>query len=204
MRTGSEREMLVQEVMTPDPVTVRTGTPVKDALALLARYGVTSMPVVTSKGRVCGVVSEADLIRDRVSPDQRLHEIPLAPESISPAHVIDEVMTPHAVSVEPHTDLSVAVDLMTSTSVKSLPVVDDRGRVIGIISRSDVVRLLARADSTLERELDAMLSSLGHTDWLVEVHEGVAEVSGPAGSSERSLARLAARAVPGVIDVRVD
>jgi CBS-domain-containing membrane protein len=204
MRTGSEREMLVQEVMTPDPVTVRLGTSVKDALALMARHSVTLLPVVTGSGRVRGVVSEADLIRERVSPDQRLHEIPLEPSTLSPAHVIDEVMTPHVVSVEPDTDLSVAVELMTSTSVKSLPVLDERGDILGIVSRSDVVRLLARADSTLEREVDSVLTSLGHADWLVDVHDGVAEVSGPAGSSERSLARLAARAVPGVIEVRVD
>ena len=195
--------MLVQEVMTPQPVTVRTGSSVKDALVLMARHRITSLPVVNHAGKICGVVSEADLIRDRVGPDQRLHEIPLDPDGISPSHLIDEVMTPHAVTVEAHTDLSVAVELMTSTSVKSLPVVDHASRVVGVISRSDVVHLLARADSTLERELNTMLSSLGHPDWLVEVHDGIAEVTGPERPDERSLAHLAASTVPGVVEVRV-
>jgi CBS domain-containing protein len=193
--------MLVNELMTPNPVTVRTDTPVKDALQRMSEHGVTSLPVVTHRGRVCGVVSEADLIRDRVAPDQRLHEIPLAPERIGQARLIEEVMTPHAITVEPHTDLAVAVELMTSTSVKSLPVVDSHAHVVGIISRSDVVKLLARSDETLGNEVDELLRALGHADWLVEVHEGVVEVSGPEDSSERALAALAARSVPGVVDI---
>ena len=193
--------MLVNELMTPNPVTVRTDTPVKDALQRMSEHGVTSLPVVTHRGRVCGVVSEADLIRDRVAPDQRLHEIPLPGDRIGPSRLIEEVMTPHAITVEPHTDLAVAVELMTSTSVKSLPVVDSNAQVVGIISRSDVVKLLARSDKTLGTEVDALLRALGHADWLVEVHEGVVEVSGPTDSSERALAALAARSVPGVVDI---
>jgi CBS domain-containing protein len=198
-----EPEMLVQELMTPDPVTVRLDTPVKDALVRMSENRVTALPVVNHKGRICGVVSEADLIRDRVAPDQRLHEIPLEHDTVARPRLVDEVMTPHAITVEPHTDLAVAVELMTSTSVKSLPVVDAHAHVVGVISRSDVVKLLARSDVTLEKEVDALLQALGHADWLVEVHEGVVEVSGPEGSSEEALARLAARTVPGVVDIRV-
>lgn len=194
--------MLVHELMTPDPMTVQVDTTVKDALQLMSEHRVTSLPVVNHRGRICGVVSEADLIRDRVAPDQRLHEIPLSSDPIGPARVVDEVMTPHAMTVEPHTDLAVAVELMTSTSVKSLPVVDAHAHVVGIISRSDVVRLLARSDATLGHEIDSLLQELGHPDWLVEVHEGVAEVSGPEDGSERALAALAARSVPGVVDIR--
>ena len=196
--------MFVQDVMTKDPVTVETGTSVKEALVLLARHGVTSLPVVGSGRRIRGVVSEADLIRESVARDPRVQETPIEGCAVDPPRTVDEVFTPHAVAVHPDDDLATAVELMTSTSVKSLPVVDRKDRLVGIISRSDVVRLLARADSSIEGEVDELLRSLGYPNWLVEVHDGVVEVTGPVGPSEAALARTVAGTVPGVVDVRVE
>ena len=195
--------MLVQDVMTPHPVTVRVSASVKEALSLLAKYGVTSLPVVNSAGKISGVVSEADLIRETVARDPRLQEIPYEAEPVHTARTVEEVFTPMPVTIRAHDDLSRAIELMTTTSVKSLPVVDERDRVVGMVSRSDVVKLLARADSVIEGEVDELMRSLGHGDWLVEVNDGVVEVTGPADRSERSLAQLAANTVPGVVEVRV-
>jgi len=194
--------MLVREVMTTDPVTVRAGTTVKAALRLLDENDISSLPVTDEHGRICGVVSEADLIRDLVGPDQRLHEIPIAdPE---PSHgYVDEVMTTHAITVHPDTDLAQAVELVTSTGIKCLPVVDEHDRVLGVVSRRDVVRMLARADETLEQEVDALLVSAGMSDWLVDVHDGIAEISGPASARERTLAKTLSLTVPGVVAVTV-
>lgn len=195
--------MLVRELMTAEPVTVEPGTAVKTALALLDEHNVTSMPVVTPDGRIAGVVSEADLIHDLVGPDPRLHEIPVKPSTDLRPRCVADVMSPHAVTVRPDTDLAVAVELATSTGIKSLPVVDDDNRVVGIISRRDVVRMLARSDDLLEREVDALLLSTGIRDWLVEVHDGVVELSGPRDDRSRSVATLLAGSVPGVVEVRV-
>lgn len=194
--------MFVRQVMTPDPVTVSAGTTVKTALRLLDENDISSMPVVDAAGRICGVVSEADLIRDLVGPDQRLHEIPVAdPE---PQHgYVDEVMTAHAITVLPETDLATAVDLVTSIGIKCLPVVDAQGRVVGVVSRRDVVRVLARADEMLEREVDGLLSDAGMSDWLVDVHDGIARITGPETSRERTLAKVLARTVPGIVAVNV-
>lgn len=178
--------MLVHDVMTKDPVTVQRGTSVKKALVLLARHGVTSLPVVGSGRQIHGVVSEADLIRESVARDPRVQETPLEGCAVTPPMKVDEVFTPHAVVVHPDDDLATAVELMTSTSVKSLPVVDRKDRLVGIVSRSDVVRLLARADSAIEGEVDELVRSLGYPNWLVEVHDGVVGT------------------VPGVVEVRVD
>lgn len=196
--------MFVQDVMTAHPVTVEMGTSIKEALVLLARHGVTSLPVVSSGRRVRGVVSEADLIRESVARDPRVQEAPIESCAVSPPRTVDEVFSPHAVVVHPDDDLAVAVELMTSTSVKSLPVVDRHNRLVGMVSRSDVVRLLARADTDIEGEVDELLRSLGYPNWLVEVHDGVVEVTGPAGPSEGALARTVAGTVPGVVDVRID
>ena len=194
--------MLVREVMTSDPVTVRAGTTVKAALRLLDENDVSSLPVVDEGGRVCGVVSEADLIRDLVGPDQRLHEIPIA-DPLPANGYVDEVMTPHAITVHPETDLAEAVELVTSTGIKCLPVVDKQGRVVGVVSRRDVVRMLARADEALEEEVDALLVAAGMRDWLVDVHDGIAEISGPETERDRTLAKVLARTVPGVVAVNV-
>lgn len=194
--------MLVGEVMTPDPVTVRAGTGVKAAIRLLDENDVTSLPVVDEDGCVCGVVSEADLIRDLVRPDQRLHVLTVA-ELQPPPRYVDEVMTTHAITVRPDTDLVEAVELVTSTGIKCLPVIDERGHAVGVVSRRDVVRMLARADETLEQEVDALFVAAGARDWLVEVRDGIAEISGPATPRERTLAKALARTVPGVVAVNV-
>lgn len=196
--------MLVRDVMSTTPVTVRADQNIKEALALLSEHRLTSLPVVDEHQHLAGMVSEADLIRDSLLRDPRLRETPYDEERIPAPRRVDEVYTPHAITVRADDDLAEAVELMTSTSVKSLPVVDDRGRVIAMVSRSDVVRVLARADSAIEAEVAAMLSDLGHASWLVEVDSGTVTVSGPGTSSEQKLARLAAHSVPGVIDVQVE
>ena len=112
-------------------------------------------------------------------------------------------MTPHAVTVHETTDVADAVDVMTSTGVKSLPVVDDDDRVVGVVSRSDLVKVSARGDQDLEREVDNLLITLGHPDWAVEARDGVVTIDGPETGADRSLAEVAARTVAGVVAVEV-
>ena len=195
--------MIVRDLMTTDPVSVRTSTKVKAALALLDGNDITTLPVVTSDGRLCGIVSEADLIRDLVDQDPRLM-IPPGEHTIDRPQYVGDVMTTHVIKVREETDLATAVKLATSTAVKSLPVVDPHDRLVGIISRRDVVRMLARSDDLLEQEVDALLVSAGMRNCLVDVHDGVADISGPADQHERILATVLARAVPGVVEVHVE
>jgi osmotically-inducible protein OsmY len=112
-------------------------------------------------------------------------------------------MSAHAVTVTPDTDLTIVVELATSTGIKSVPVVDSRDRVVGVISRRDIVHMLARSDSRLEQEVDAFLLSTGLGPWLVEVQDGVVELSGPSDEHERTVATILARSVPGVVEVRL-
>jgi CBS domain-containing protein len=195
--------MLVRDVMTRDPVSVIEATPVKVAIALLARHRITSMPVLTRTGRLCGVVSEADLIRDLVSADPRAHELPIGEDWRDRPSVVGDVMSPHKVTVRPETELATAVELVTTTTVKSLPVVDGRGRLVGMLSRSDVVGVLARADADLERDVDAMLTSVGLADWVVEVTDGSVTLSGPEDDADAAVARVVASTVPGVVDMHL-
>ncbi|GAA4381395.1 HPP family protein [Nocardioides caricicola] len=196
--------MLVRDLMTPGPATVRPSAHLKEALTTLARLGITSLPVVDDHGRVCGIVSEADLIREAVARDPRAPEHPVTVEPLFQPRTVEDVYTRVAASVRVDDDVADAVETMVAISAKSLPVLDEHGRLVGILSRSDVVRALARADEAIAADIDQLLASLGRADWLVEVDEGVAEISGPDGPAERSLAYVAARTVAGVVEVRVD
>ncbi len=195
--------MLVRDLMTRRPVTVRPETTVKDALALLDRHRVTMLPVTTANGVLLGVLSESDVIRDRVGPDARAHALP--PDEWRTSLALDsvtELMNHRSVTVREDTDVADAVELMTSTSVKSLPVVDDRGRVVGVLSRRDIVHQLARADVDVEREIDDLYRRLG-VSWLVDVRDGRVTVTGPVDETERALAISAASTVSGVVTVHV-
>ena len=191
--------MLVREVMTSPAITVLQSAAVKDAIQLLERHSIAAMPVVDDLGRLVGVVSEADVIREMVVPDQRAHERPVRLTAPPFRSRVADIMSTHLLTVPSDTDLARAADLMTSTAVKSLPVVD-RGQVVGVISRRDIIRLLSREDPRIEAEIDELLRQAG-MDWLVEVTDGVAVVEGPADERERELARVLVCTVSGVVGV---
>jgi len=195
--------MLVREVMTPHPATVHPGTETKTALRLLDELAVTSMAVVDGGDRIVGVVGEADLVRESLPPDPRAHMIPPADDPRPPRpRTVGEAMSRHPVVVRGDTDLADAVELMTSTAVKSLPVVDGRGCVVGMVSRRDVVHLLARDDERIERQVDELYRAAG-VDWLVRVDDGTVTVEGPDDRSSRVIATSLAGTVAGVTDVRI-
>lgn len=193
--------MLVRDVMTSPAITVPPRTTVKEGLRLLDRHHVTALPVVTGEGRLLGIVSEADLLQDAVRHDQRAHLLPHPEaETQNPPRDVEDVMSTLSFTVSPADDLSDAVDLMTSTAVKSLPVVED-GRVVGVVSRSDIVHLLARGDDTLRAEVDEMLRSAG-LECQVDVEDGHVLIDGPEDPHQRTVAEVIAGAVPGVMTVR--
>lgn len=193
--------MLVREVMSAPAITVTAQTLTRRALKMLDEYGITAMPVVDADGGVVGVVSEADLVRDEILPDPRARMTPVRISEWGPPQRVGDVMSTRPLAVSSGTDLVDAVDLMTSTVVKSLPVVDD-GRVVGVISRRDVVRLLARRDEVIAAELADLIRSEG-AGWVVEVTDGVVHVHGPVDEHERRIAEVLAGSVAGVVAVRV-
>ena len=194
--------MLVHELMTRSPVTVQPATHVKDALAMLDTHAITSMPVVDADGRIVGVVSEADLVREAVAQDPRAHMMPSGEPPLESPRTVAEVMSRHPLTVTADTDLAEAVDLLTSSAVKSVPVVDERRRTVGMLSRRDVVHALARTDDRIETELDELFRELGGT-WSVTVDEGRVTVEGVADAQARALAETAAATVTGVRSVHV-
>jgi CBS-domain-containing membrane protein len=197
------RALFVHEVMTREPTTVSADTTLKRTAEILTRRQISALPVLDVQQRICGVVSEADLIRHTFAPDPRAHLRHGPQTARSRARVVRDVMTSHAITVHESTDLAELADLMTSYNLKSVPVIDDEGRLVGVVSRSDLVRVRARADQQIERDVDSMLVYMGHRDWLVEVSDGSVEINGPTTDLERSIAEISAGTVAGVVAVKV-
>ncbi|MFI7065249.1 HPP family protein [Kribbella sp. NPDC050124] len=193
--------MLIRDLMTTPAVTVTAETSIGRALRLLDDRKITAMPVVDKSGTLAGIVSEADLVQDAALLNDRVPVAAVRTTADTPPRRVADVMSYLVAAVEADDDLEVAIDLMWSTMVKSLPVLH-KGRVVGMISRSDVVHLLAGRDDRIRAEVSDLLYTEG-PDWYVEVHDGVVTVTGPSDAHERKLADVLAGTVKGVIAVRI-
>ena len=191
--------MLVRDVMTTQVVSVRPEARVKEAIQLLDEHQITAMPVVDALGRLVGVVSEADVLRDALLPDRRTREIPVAIEGRRKALTVNDVMTHLPMSVTADADLSTAASVLVDTSIKSLPVVDG-DQVVGMVSRRDVIAVLATRDPLIEAEVDELLRS-AEVECEVEVVDGQVCLDGPTEAHAREIARVLAATVPGVVGV---
>ncbi|MFI6674104.1 CBS domain-containing protein [Kribbella sp. NPDC050470] len=193
--------MLIRDLMTTPAVTVTAETPIGTALRLLDERKITAMPVVGKGGVLEGIVSEADLVQDADLLNDRVPIAAVRTTADTPPRRVADVMSHLVATVDADDDLEVALDLMWSTMVKSLPVLG-KGRVVGMISRSDVVHLLAGRDDRIRAEVRELLAA-ECPDWQVDVHDGVVTVSGPADPHERKLADVLAGTVKGVVAVRI-
>lgn len=191
--------MLVREVMTSPVITVTARATVKEAIGLMAEHDVAAMPVVDGLGRIAGVISEADVIREMIVPDPRAHQVPVRLATAPYLAKVGDVMSNHPLSVTSDTELAQAADLLTSTTVKSLPVVD-QGRLVGILSRRDIIHMLARQDSRIEADIDDLFRDAGH-DWLADVEDGIVTVDGPTDDKGRQLAETLVCTIPGVVGI---
>ncbi len=191
--------MFVSEVMSSVVVSVSPETPIKEAVQLLAEHNITAMPVLDQRGELLGVLSEADVLLEAFLPDPRAHEIPVHVRS-GPAMVrVAEVMSRHVLTVPASADLAEAADLMVSTVAKSLPVVED-SRVVGMLSRRDLIAVLARRDDLIAAAVDDLVRTAGY-DWTADVSDGVVTLEGPEVDADIDLAKVLVATVPGVVGV---
>ncbi|MEV4800362.1 CBS domain-containing protein [Nonomuraea sp. NPDC049421] len=195
--------MLVREVMSSPAITVRRTDPVRRAIRVLYGHDITAAPVVDDSGRLVGVVSELDLLHGEFEPDPRATVRPAPAAEEAPPRRVMEVMTRRPVTVTETTDVTTAIGLMVGERIKSLPVVDG-DRVVGMVSRRDLMAMLARPDAELR---EAVVEALREQypfgpSWDVTVRDGVAELSGPPHEHADKIADVLARTVPGIIRVK--
>jgi len=195
--------VLVREVMSTSVRSVSAGAAVDEAMLLLSTHRITSLPVVDGEagvdGRVVGILSEADVLRHVISGDPRASLRPVTGRAPA-ARVVRELMTAEPYLTRPGADVREVAEAMLAHGWKSVPVVD-AGALVGVLSRSDVVRALSRGDEAIAADLAQAYACIGRASWQVGVAAGVAQVTGPVTAAERAIARSSGLAVLGVRDV---
>lgn len=201
----------VEDVMTRDVVTVQATAEYKDIVAVMRDRRVSAVPVLDSAGRLAGVVSEADLLLKEVGVQALggyLISTGRRGEQAKAAGVTAaELMSTPAVTIGPRETVAAAARRMHDRRVKRLPVVDDAGRLAGIVSRVDVLSVFARADSEIRDEIVKKIIAedfaLDPSTFDVKVSSGIVTVAGQA-ESRAVAAQLAdaVRHVEGVVDLR--
>ncbi|GAA2658355.1 MULTISPECIES: CBS domain-containing protein [Actinosynnema] len=200
------REVDVASLMTADVVAASPATPFKELVALLVGGGFGAAPVLLD-GRPVGVVSRGDLLakeeyrgRAELSPFAG----PEARRRWRRAHgtTAADVMTTPVITVRPHDPARLAAAVLAEEDVHRVFVVDDSGRLVGVLSRGDLLRPFLRADAALRDVVEAELARRGLADVVVEVDGGVVVLAGLL--EHRSDAEAAVRlvdSVPGVVGV---
>lgn len=194
----------VGAVMTTDVATVTPGTPFKAVAVLLASWNVSGSPVVDVGRHVVGVVTQGDLL-EREAPHTRLGSRQAKRKS-SAAFVAD-LMTAPAVTVHADDDVSVAAKLLEERHIHRLPVVDEDNVLVGIVSRSDLLRVFLRTDQEIRGEVrDEVIlreMSIEPASLYVAVHNGMVTLSGVVERTSMIPVLVALiRRVDGVVEVR--
>lgn len=201
----------VGEVMTTSVVALREGADYKEIVSVLHRHRVSACPVIDDDDRVIGLVSEADLLSKLTDPgfppglerlNWRLHQ-----ESKANALTAAQLMTSPAIGIYPWAPVAEAARQMEQWQIKRLPVVDQEERLVGIVTRSDVLSVYERPDSDIWDEVTKVIIDkefgLDPDALEVTVKSGIVTVTGPVDQLEQALRLLARiRHAEGVIGVR--
>lgn len=201
--------------MTRDVITVTPDTSLKDVARLLVANRISGVPVCGPNGEVLGVVSEADILRkeEGISPDLArplawlVRRLDGELDKIG-ARTAGEAMTAPAITVRPTQHTSDVARLMVDYTINRVPVVAG-GRLVGIVSRADLVRAFIRSDEEIEREIreDVLLEImlLGPEDIDLSVENGRVVMSGHLTTREDAeILERCVRRIPGVLEVEAD
>lgn len=202
----------VRDVMSNHPLSVLKTASFKEIAARLREYRVSAFPVVDDHGMVVGVVSEADLllketmdggydgVRGMLSGGLHRPELHKAAGATA-----EELMTGPAVTVGPDDLVEHAARVMYIRGLKRLPVTDETRRLVGIISRTDVLAVFDRSDEELRleilRHVIPAISEAGQ--YSVRVNNGIVTLEGGAETATTAHEIVAGtRRVKGVVAVR--
>ena len=188
--------MRVRDLMAAPPARVGPDTPLKQVASTLLHHGVGAVPVADTADRLMGIVSETDLLEVEAGNEKSV---------IPPiARLARDVMTRTVITVGPDARLPEVVRLMRAHSVRHVPVAQD-GRLVGMLQATDLVRLLARPDEDIAREIESVLR---HDGLLIDpirtsVADGVVTFSGVSAPGLGQHLIDVGRSIPGVVAVEV-
>lgn len=201
---------LVTEVMTYNVVAVRQEAEFKEIVAVMHRRRVSAFPVLDASDRVIGIVSEADLLPREAYParpssaeHERRRRVPAKADALTAA----ELMTSPAITITAQATVTEAARIMHSHKVKRLPVIDDDNRLVGIVSRIDLLGVYDRPDAQICTEITERVLAADFVfdprEFAVTVGGGVVTISGKVEREDVAISLLeAVWDVAGVVDVR--
>jgi CBS domain-containing protein len=209
--------MKVADVMTKEVVTAGLTTPYKSVVEMLIEHAISAVPVVDEHGRLVGLVSEADLVDKEAYGDRPrrlatvLHDAVFGPSSEvvrrAAALTASGLMSERPATARPGEDVAKVARRMLELRLKRLPVVDEKGGLIGIVSRRDLLRAFTRTDVEINASIRELLASPLHAPddvfiVRVEVQDGLVKLWGTVERpSDVGVVEGVVRRVPGVVGV---
>ncbi|MFB6558374.1 CBS domain-containing protein [Streptomyces sp. NPDC056400] len=176
------KRIKVADLMTDEVVSVAPVTAFKDVAKLLAQYDISGVPVLDDEDRVVGVVSQTDLLAHTADPHTAGPHVSQRNGSGTGPPTAGDVMSAPAVTVHAEDTVADAARLMTRRSIERLPVVDVEDRLVGIVTRRDLLRTFLRPDSEIRRRVsdEVLVEVLGVPAGDVEVHvvDGIVTLDG--------------------------
>ncbi|MBK7921468.1 MAG: CBS domain-containing protein [Veillonella sp.] len=149
--------MRIEEVMNKYPVTIDKQAPISDVAELLVKYNLTAVSVVDESNKLIGIITEGDLLYKKVRPHVP-HYVNVLGASIYYngigeynsqfkkllASSVEDLMTKEVITAKPETEVEEVVAVMLDKHLKSMPVVDEEGVLIGSLGRRDIIKLIAK------------------------------------------------------------
>jgi CBS domain-containing protein len=161
LNSGVQRQRTVAEVMTSRVHVATPSAPFKHLLRVIGENRISAIPIVNQQGVPIGVVAASDLLlkerRDELKASNDLKSIPQTRRG--EGSIASDLMTSPAITIALNTSLAEAARLMHVGNVRRLVVVDERGRVAGIVSRSDLLHVFLRSHEELHDEVAAGATS---------------------------------------------
>jgi len=204
--------MHARELMSTPVVTVSPETNLKEVAECMVAHRVSGVPVVDHFGRLVGIISETDLVSKLESEEKRPGLAGLLDHLAQPvgedrklhARTAAELMTSAVVTAPPDASVRELIHLMTGQGVNRIPIVES-SRVIGIVTRADILRTLVRPDAAITEDVRWRLL---HDLWIdptpltIDTRDGIVSIAGEAPTrSEAELVKSWAAATEGVVDV---
>ncbi|MCH7844586.1 MAG: CBS domain-containing protein [Acidobacteria bacterium] len=192
--------MNVVDLMTTEVIAVSRDTGLRDAARLMFRNRVSGLPITQQDGTLIGIITEADFLRLEVERQEGARDQVVT---------VGEVMSIGVVTIRPEMEIYEAAKIMAVQEVKRLPVVDDDNRLLGVISRADIVSIFTRPDDVIEDEIREDLLRrvlfIDPDDLGVSVTNGVVALSGEVGTrAEASMLEELTNRLDGVFGVETN
>lgn len=195
----------VRDVMTAQVITITPDTPLKEAAVAMTRHRISGLPVLED-GHLVGIITESDFVSRLAEDGEGLVSLLFGRREPEINGLVGELMTRDPLTIGPDEPVVMAARQMAEHRVKRLPVMDGSGRLVGVVSRADLVSVFARPDDRIAADVvnEGVVALLGADPdaVTVSVDHGVVHLSGTVDSvTEKRMLEEFSRRVPGVVAV---